>query len=156
MTGTRPLLLAATMLGLAGAALAQDANEAAKRSHETREHHMRLNAFNIAPLGAMAKGEMPFDAELAAAHANNIAALSRLNKHGYWVEGSDSESLEDSRALPVIWENLEEVEAGFEELATAAEAAAAAAPEGQEAFAAAFGQVGAACGSCHEEYRAPE
>ena len=156
MTGPKTLLLTAALLGLAGAAFAQDADEAAVRAHEARVHHMQLNAFSLAPLGAMAQGEMPFDAELAAAKASNIAALARLDQTGYWVEGSDSESLEDSRALPVIWEDLAEVQGRFDELATAAEATAAAAAEGQEAFAAAFGELGGTCGSCHEDFREPQ
>ena len=40
---------------------------------------MQLYAFNISHLGAMAKGEVDYDAAAASAAANNLAALAALN-----------------------------------------------------------------------------
>lgn len=155
MIGRTSFLIVAAV-GLAGAAYAQDATQAAQRAHETRAHHMQLYAFNLGPLVGMARGDVVFDAEVAAAHAGNIAGLASLDQRGYWVEGSDSESLADSRALPAVWENMDDVMAKTASLAERAAAAEQAAAGGQEAFVAAFGAVGQACGACHEIYRAPE
>lgn len=134
---------------------AQDMSPA-ERAHALRMAHMSLYSGNLGPLVGMARGEIEYDAETAAMHAGNIASYAMVDLTPYWVEGSSSEELEDSRALPAIWENLEDVAAQQQDLAEAAQAAADAAPEGREAFVAAFQSVGEACGSCHEDYREPE
>ncbi len=142
---------------LAGSAVvAQDQPTPAERAHQVRQAHMMLFAYNLGPLGAMAKGEMEWNGDLAATHAQNIASLASVDMSSYWVEGSDSELLEDSRALPAIWDNLDDVASKEEAVAKAATAAAQAAGEGQEAFAAAFADLGKSCGGCHEDYRLRE
>lgn len=133
-------------------ALAQDMSPA-ERAHALRQAHMSLYAANLGPLVGMARGEIEYDADAAALHANNIAAYSAASLRPFLIEGSSSEDLEDSRALPGIWENVEDFTAHQVDLHEAALAAANAAPDGQEAFVAAFQSVGQACGSCHETYR---
>ena len=150
------MMTAAAACAFGGAAVAQDANKAAQMAHQVREAHMTLYAANLGPMGAMAKGEMEFDGELAAALAGNIASLARLTEYNYWVEGSDSESLEDSRALPAAFNNLDDIKSDMAELAQKADALQAAAGQGKEAFVPAFQEVGKTCGGCHEEYREPE
>lgn len=140
---------------LAAPAIAQDASPA-ERAQQLRNGHMFLYGANIGPLSQMAKGEMEFDADAAALHASNIAAYASVDLTPLWVEGSSTEDLEDSRALPAIWDNLEDVQSKQDDLVQAAEKLASAAPEGQEAFGAAFREMGQACGSCHEDYREPE
>jgi cytochrome c556 len=117
---------------------------------------MNLYVANLGPLVQMARGEIDYDAEMAELHAGNIAAYAQVDLTPLWVEGSSSEDLEDSRALPAIWDNLEDVASQQADLAEAADAAAGAAGDGQEAFVAAFRQVGEACGACHEDYREPD
>ncbi len=117
---------------------------------------MALFAHNLGPLGAMAKGEMEYDADIATRNARNIASLASVDMSSYWVEGSDSFSMDESRALPAIWDNLDDVNKKREALVEAASAAADAAGQGREAFAPAFAQLGKACGGCHEDYRKPE
>jgi cytochrome c556 len=97
----------------------------------------------------MAQGAMPFDAAAAKAAmekiAVNAAGIPALFPPG--SEGGD--------ALPAIWENFPDFEAKAAALKTAADAAAAAADQGLEAFGPAFGAVGQACGACHQTYRKP-
>jgi cytochrome c556 len=150
------LALLAGGLALTTASSAQEGPSPAERAYEMREGHMKLYAYNLGPLGAMAKGEMEYDAALAQTHAGNIADYARVDLSSYWVEGSDSMSLEDSRALPAIWDNLQDVAAKQDALLQAAEAAEAAAPEGLDAFRTAFAEVGKSCGACHEDYREPQ
>ncbi len=142
-------------IGIAVAALPAAAQEmsAAERAHQLRQSHMTLYSANLGPLVGMARGEVEYDAETAALHASNIASYASVDLSPLWVEGSSSEDLEDSRALPAIWDNLEDVAAYQQSLLEAAQAAADAAPEGQEAFVAAFREVGQTCGGCHEDYR---
>ena len=145
----------AVAAALALPAAAQDASPA-ERAHELREAHMQLYSANIGPLVEMARGERDYDADLAETLAGNIASYASADLGPLWVEGSSSFDLEDSRALPAIWDNLDDVAAKNDALAEAAQTAASAAPEGQEAFVAAFRSVGEACGSCHEDYREPD
>jgi cytochrome c556 len=119
-----------------------------------RQAHMTLYGFNIAPLGAMAQGQMPYDAEVAAAAAANLAAVASLNEDRYWVEGTDS-SAGGNRARAEIWSDPEGFAAEIEKIAATTAALAAVAGNGLEEMQAAFGPVGQSCGSCHESYRAP-
>jgi cytochrome c556 len=135
-------------------AIAQDMSPA-EQGHALRQYQMRLQAANLGPLVAMARGEAEYDADVAALRAGNIAAYSSANMMPYFVEGSSSDDLEGSRALPAIWEDPEGVAAKYADLNAAAQAVVAASAEGQEAFTAAFGALGGACGACHEAYRLP-
>jgi cytochrome c556 len=151
----RSASIALAALALAAPAASQDMSPA-ERAHALRMGHMNLYVANLGPLVQMARGEMEYDAAMAELHARNIAAYAQVDLTPLWAEGSSSEDLEDSRALPAIWDNLEDVASQQADLAEAAEAAANAAGDGQEAFVAAFRQVGEACGACHEDYREPD
>ena len=80
------------------------ANAAMLKAIEARQAQMQLYAFNLGQLGAMAKGEMPYDAGLASAAAGNLAQLSNLNGAAVWPIGSDIDSLgkDVTTALPAI------------------------------------------------------
>lgn len=120
-----------------------------------RQAQMQLYSFNLGYLGGVAKGEIAYDAEAAQAAANNLAALSTLSQRGYWLPGTDSDSLEGSRALPAIWEPGSTAQAEGMKLAEASAAMAAVAGDGVEAIQAQMRALGGSCGSCHELYRKP-
>lgn len=136
-------------------ALAQDMTPE-ERGYALRQAHMSLYSANLGPLVGMARGEVEYDADTAALRAGNIAAYASADILPYFVEGSSSDDLEDSRALPAIWENLDDFADKHTAVRDAAEGVVAASGDGQEAFAAAFGQLGEACGACHEDYRQPD
>ena len=54
---------------------------------KARQGFMQVVAFQLGPLGAMAKGEMDYDAELAAANAANLQALANMNNGAMWPSG---------------------------------------------------------------------
>lgn len=150
-----PLVLAlACGAAVAGSAFA--GGHAGNPAVSARKAHMQLYSFNLGTLGAMAKGEVEYDADAASAAAGNLAALAALSQRGYWVPGTSSDDLPDeSRALPAIWEEgskAGEIGASFAE---AAAALAAVAGDGKDAMAGAIGPVGKGCGDCHEGYRKP-
>jgi len=121
-----------------------------------RKAHMQVYAHNIGILGAMARGNAEYNAEAAVAAAGNLAGLAALDQTSYWVPGTDSDSLPDeSRALPALFDNLDDVEAKRAALEVAAVALAAVADDGLDAVRAGLGPVGAACGACHEDYQKP-
>jgi len=145
------------LFGLAGAALvatgalAQDINPAVK----ARQSHMTLYGHNLGLLGGMARGNIDYDAEAATAAAANLAALAALDQSRYWPEGTDSDTLMETRALPAIWENIPDVIEKSRTLAAATGTLATEAGGGLDALRASLGPVGEACGACHEDYRVP-
>lgn len=151
-TGFRIAAVTALAALVAGGAFAQAVDGAVK----ARKSHMQLYAFNLGPLGAMAKGEMEYDADVAKARAANLAALVSLDQSGYWPEGSAQGQVEGSRALPALWESGDDVMAKAVALNEAVTALNAAAGTDLAALQGAMGPLGQACGACHEKYRAPE
>ncbi|WP_147115312.1 cytochrome c, partial [Tateyamaria sp. syn59] len=115
---TRLMFAGFGLAAVASMAMAQQVEP--ERAHNLRNGHMHLLGLNIGVLGAMAKGEQEYDADAAAAAAANIAALASIDQRLYWPEGSSSEDLEDSRALPAIWENMDDFTAQNEDLHEAA------------------------------------
>lgn len=154
MTLTRilPLGLAAALTATFAVAQSNDMIEGAIKA---RKAHMSLYGANLGVLGGMAQDQIPYDAELAAAAAGNLAALAGLDERLYWPEGSAAGTVEGTRALAAIWENPDDFAAQQEALLQAALALETAAGDGIDALKAAFGPVGGACGACHRAYREP-
>lgn len=121
-----------------------------------RHGYMLLMANQLAPLGAMAKGEMPYDAATATKAASSLASLAAIDSSMLWVPGTEEGVLEDSSALPDAITNAPDVQARFGTLKTASDALAAAAGTDLESMKVAMGAVGQACGGCHKQYRKSE
>lgn len=125
--------------------------------YETRNALMKEMGKNLGTLGKMAKGEIDYDAASAAEAAAALkAAAEKATDAELWAEGSDSMAIEKTRALPEIWDNMDDFQAKGEELIAAAAAVEMAAPQGLQEMQAAMGEVGKSCGGCHKAYRAPE
>ena len=155
MTRTRTFLLglaATATLVTASAGVAQDANPAVT----ARQSLMTLYAFNLGTLGAMAQGKMDYDAGAAQAAADNLVKLSSLAVGPMWAPGTDDMSIDGTRALPTLWDNMADVGAKAAALSAAAEGMAAAAGTDLASLQGAMGPLGGACGDCHKAYRAPE
>jgi len=117
---------------------------------------MQLSSFYLGQLGAMAKGEVDYDAERATVIAASLQNISQVDQSALWPQGSDSAAMAgETRALPAIWETwpaIAEVGAAYgEAVATLASTAG----DGLEALQAGVGGVGKECGACHDKYRAP-
>lgn len=153
--GPRSVVTAVALFGIVSAAFAAGhLTEEQQGALKARQAHMSLYSFNLGPLGNMAQDKIPYDAEVAAVAAANLAALASVDQAGYWVEGTDT-SVEGSRAKAEIWTDTAGFEADQMDLVAASAALAAAAGNGLDQLKAAFGPVGGACGACHEAYRAP-
>ncbi|MDJ0824345.1 MAG: cytochrome c [Rhodobacter sp.] len=150
------------ILGVAAAVLAggvalaggHQGNPAVK----ARKAHMQLYAHNLGILGGMAKGEVEYNAETAALAAGNLATLASMNQMTYWPPGTSTAELgEETRALPVGWEeaSMNDVMGKATSLAEAAMAMQAAAGS-LEGVQASIGAIGGACGGCHKVYRQPD
>lgn len=139
-------------LVLAAAAFAVAATGVAVANEDIiglRKQVMKTNGQAAKVSVGMIRGDIPFDATVAAAAAMSIAhdndVFTKL-----FPEGTETG---DTKAAETIWSDPEGFKAASEAAIEAAKAAAAAAAEGPEAFGAAFQAVGASCGACHEGYR---
>ena len=139
-------LLAATAVLGGSAAIAQDY----KNHVKARQGVMWVQAINLGTLGAMAKGEMEYDAEAATSAAKSLHATSMIDIATLFPEGSQG----DTRALPAIWEDMDGFQEAWDAFGAAAEKAAAEAGNGKEALGPLMGALGGSCGGCHDDYRA--
>ena len=145
------LLAASLALGtVATVALAQSNVPQEVRA---RQGLMQNYAFSLSTLGNMARGNMEYDAEIAQAAADRLVALSDIPQEAYWPEGTSSEEIDSSRALPAIWEDKDDFLGHFDELHEASVSMAEVAGDGQQALGEQMRNLGQVCGACHEEYR---
>ena len=153
----KTLLAASAVIVTASVAMPVQADGHLGKAVKARQAQMQLYAWNLGTLGAMAKGEKPYDAAAAKAAAENLAALTAMSQQGMWPKGTDSaEMFGDTRAKPEIWSTYPKiVEAGDATAAASAELAKVAG-NGLEALQAGIGNVGKTCGGCHKPFREPK
>jgi len=125
-------------------------------SVQARKGQFQIMALNVGVLGNMARGNAEYDAATASAAASNLVAVSMLDQSFHWPEGTDNMTIDGTRALPAIWENLPDVVAKWQAFGAAATGLSAEAGNGLEAMRTALGPVGGTCGACHDAYRAPQ
>lgn len=129
------------------------ADAAADRAIKARQSLMQLYSFNLGALGAMAKGNIAYDADAASAIAANLVSLSTLSQAGLWPQGSDSGSNANTAALPEIWSMYPDIATKAKALTDATAAMSLVAGTDLASLQGAMGQVGGACGACHKAYR---
>ena len=120
---------------------------------KARQGQMRIIALNLGILGGMAQGKMEYDAGAAQNAADSLVAISGVHQGLLWPAGSDSMSLDNTKALPAIWDANDDFMAKWSDFGTAAAAMQAVAGDGQAALGPAMGQLGGACKACHDDYR---
>ncbi|TAG72729.1 MAG: cytochrome c, partial [Burkholderiales bacterium] len=103
------------------------------------------------PMGAVAKGEAPFNKEDAVRRTTNLVALSKMPWEGF-VAGTDN--VGNTKAKPEIWtQNAKFKEAGAKMEAELVKLAAAANAGNEAEFKKQFGVVGGTCKACHDDFR---
>ena len=98
----------------------------------------------------MVQGKTPWNAEAAKGAMATIAANAEIFPT-LFPAGTDTGG--DTEASPKIWEAKSDFDAIAAKMASAAEAAGAAADGGLDAFKPAFGAMASNCKACHEDYR---
>ena len=117
-----------------------------------RKSVYQVVAWNVRPIGQMVKGEIPFNKDLFARNAANVAAMAQLAPEAF-AAGSDKGG--ETRAKPEIWSDA----AGFKKAMDAFQAESAKLAEVSKTAAnvdAVRAQTGAllkTCGGCHDTYR---
>ncbi|MCC6867920.1 MAG: cytochrome c [Burkholderiales bacterium] len=144
------VMILAVACTFSATAAAQTPAERAIKYRQAALSTMGFHFFGI--LAPMAKGERPYDAQVAARSAKFVAELSEMPWHDGFPAGSDAGA--PTKAKPEIWKD----KAKFDKLAQAMQAEAA--KLGQVAgtdLATMRTQVQAtakACTNCHDEFRA--
>jgi cytochrome c556 len=110
-------------------------------------------AWNVGGMGAMIKGDVPFDAARFAFLAGRTAMLAPMVREGFTPDTRDVKS--DAR--PALWDNLADLDRRFKAL-EAATARLAEISRGGDAGAmkVQFGETVQVCKGCHDEYRVKE
>ena len=148
-------LLAAGVAFAANAAFADGHSAALEKAIKARQGLMQVYSFNLSGLGAMAKGEKPYDAKLAASLAGALQNAGKASIGALWPQGSDSTAMPGkTRALVAAWTTYPEVAKKQEAFLKAAAALAAGAGNGADGLGALVGAVGKSCGGCHKPFRA--
>lgn len=153
LTGTALIALASVVVMTASAQQDEPTpQELAAAATETRQAVFKLLAFNMGPIGAMARGA-EFDAELAERNARRIAALAPMIPELFAANDTRQFSV-DTEALPVIWDNITDFQQKAMDLEAAANTFAGVASGGdRNQTIGAIRAFGATCGNCHREYR---
>ena len=153
----KTVALSASFAVVAGLALAAGHGPSpAEQAIKARQAKMSLYSYNLGILGAMAKGEVDYNAESAGLAAGNLAALTSVYMPTAWMPGTDNVSMQGTRALPAIWASGSDIGAKAMALRDAAAAMAGAAGTDLAGLRGSIGDVGKACGGCHEPYRAEQ
>lgn len=130
----------------AGAAFAQEKPEVLVKQ---RKAVMTLQAKYFGPLQGMAQGKIPYNAEVVARNAAYLNVLDKMPWDGFVPATKDTDSL----ALPAVFDEPAKFKSAQESLQQAV-AKLVAVNSGNEAAAkAAIGDVGKACGGCHQNFR---
>ena len=116
---------------------------------EYRQSVYTLIKWNFAPIGAMVKGQVPYDAAAVARHAAFLETLSKMP-----LEGFTPGEAGDTKAKPEIWKNRPEFEklmSDFQEQITKLNQAAGSGD--QAAVKEQFGATAKSCKNCHDKFR---
>ncbi len=153
------MIALATGAALVAGATAAISGEAEERAVKARQALMQVYAFNLGQLGAMVKGEMEYNADLAKASADNLVKATTMNGMAMWPKGSsmDDEGMAGKTwAKADIWADGSDVGERAKALREAAAQMAEVAGNGLDAVKGAMGGVGGGCKGCHEKFRAPK
>ena len=114
-----------------------------------RQAVMTLQGKYFGPLAGMAQGKIPYNAEIVARNAAYLNVLDKMPWDGFVPGTKDAKS----QAMPEVFNDPAKFKAAQERL-QAAVAKLVEVKSGNEAAAkAAIGEVGKACGGCHENFR---
>ncbi len=140
----------AALLFATSSSFANSAFDEAADAIEYRQSAFSMIRIQIADMGAMLKGKVPFDAARFEMRAANAAALSKMPWEAFYA-GTDKG---DTSALPAVWQQNDlfmEKAAAFQKYADAL--AVAAKGDDQAALKKAFGAWAKGCKDCHKTFK---
>ena len=146
-------VLALTVALAVGAGAALDASAQQRKPEDQikmRKSALTVMSWNFGVIGAMVKGQRPYDQAEATKRAQTVAFMSHLPWEAF-VEGTDSG---DTRARPEIWQHGDKFKAAQERLQSETAKLVDAAKSGDAGqLKSQFGATAKACGACHDDFR---
>ena len=141
------LAVALMLLGVGRSAMAQQKPEDAIKY---RQSALFIMGQSFGPLAAMAKGDRPYDKEVAIKNATIVEFMSKLP----WDRFGPGTDIGNTKAKPEIWENMDDFKAKAEKMqAEVAKLLLAAQTGDAAALKAQVGETGKACKACHDNFR---
>ena len=147
-------ILAGGILGM-GLLTAANAADATKPEDvvQYRQSVYTIIGWNFKPIGAMVKGEVPFDAAAVARHAQYVEMMSKAAPEGF-SKGTGPDVVKKTEAKPEIWTKWSEFETKMNDFQQEAAKLTEVAKGGDEkAIKAQFGKTAETCKACHKEFR---
>ncbi|TCV86413.1 c-type cytochrome [Sulfurirhabdus autotrophica] len=115
-----------------------------------RKSVMTVMNWQFKPLGAMVKGDRPFDKDVFIKNAAYLEVLSKMPLEGF-IAGSDKG---ETKAKPEIWAEMEKFKGGMEKLqAETAKLAQVSKTGDMNQIKAQFGETGKTCKACHDNFK---
>lgn len=146
-------ILAAAGLALSPLAVSHFDDKQVPQSY--RQSWFAMLGANFGPMIGMVKGEVPWEENMMAAYADQLAALATLDVMRGFADGSDKGT---TRAEPEIWQNKADFQSKLDDMSKAADALQVVANAGtdRKAISEAVGAVGKTCKACHDEYKSED
>ena len=136
-----------TLLLASGAVLAQAKPDVLVKQ---RQAAMTLIGKYFGPMGGMAQGKVPYNAEVVARNAGFLEALSKMPWDGFHENTKDLKS----RALPAVFSDAAKFKEASDRFNGEVAKLVTTVGGGDEAaIKAQLGAVGKACGACHNDFR---
>ena len=147
----KPVVSALAALAVVGAYAVVVHAQTPDRQIKYRQGILQGMGWHMGVLGSMAKGERPYDAQVAARSAKFVAELAEMPWDGF---GPGSDAGAPTKAKPEIWSESAKFKEAHEKLAAEAPKLVAAAKTGNlDNVKAAFGATAGTCRACHDTYR---
>ena len=153
MNKQRVLVLASGILGASILTAVQAADPKPQDVVDYRKAVYTVVGWNFKPIGAMMKGEIPFDAAAVARHAQYVEMMSKTAIAGF-PKGSGPDAVKNTEAKPEIWAKSSEFDTKMKDFQQEAAKLSEVAKGGDEkAIKAQFGKTAETCKACHKEFR---
>ena len=147
------MILAGGILGASVLTAVQAADPKPQDVVDYRKSVYTVIGWNFKPIGAMMKGEVPFDAAAVARHAQYVEMMSKAAPEGF-AKGSGPDAVKDTEAKPEIWTNPDKFKTAMSNFQQESAKLAEVAKVGKEAdIKAQFGKTAETCKACHKEFK---
>ncbi|MCC8987988.1 MAG: cytochrome c [Candidatus Contendobacter sp.] len=147
------MVLAGGILGASVLTAVQAADPKPQDVVDYRKSVYTIIGWNFKPIGAMMKGEVPFDAAAVARHAQYVEMMSKAAPEGF-AKGSGPDAVKDTEAKPEIWTNPDKFKTAMSNFQQESAKLAEVAKVGKEAdIKAQFGKTAETCKACHKEFK---
>jgi len=115
-----------------------------------RQSVMVLQAKYLGPIGAMLKGNIPYNADVVSRNATYLETLAQMPWDGF----QPSTQSEKTKAKPEIYKDTAKFQAAYEKLEEeTAKLGKVARAKDEAGVRATFGGVAKACTGCHDQFR---